>query len=136
MNDLTKTIIGLALFLAVILFPIWYNAVSDQDPGAPDPIIDRGAEGRGGCVMEGAWMKTEHMDLLMDWRDEVVREDDRVFIAEDGRKFNKSLTHTCLDCHSNKDTFCDRCHTYMAVDPYCWECHIQTSDLEVVGGER
>jgi hypothetical protein len=42
-----------------------------------------------------------------------------------------SLTNTCLDCHPNKDTFCDRCHNYMAVSPYCWDCHIvPEQDLE------
>jgi hypothetical protein len=35
-----------------------------------------------------------------------------------------SLTGTCLDCHSDKEKFCDACHTYSAVDPYCWDCHV------------
>jgi hypothetical protein len=39
-----------------------------------------------------------------------------------------SLTRTCLDCHSNKAEFCDRCHTYMAVDPYCWDCHVEPKE--------
>ncbi|NQT35640.1 hypothetical protein HQ587_10660 [bacterium] len=34
------------------------------------------------------------------------------------------IRHSCLDCHSNKSNFCDKCHNYVAVDPYCWECHI------------
>ena len=29
----------------------------------------------------------------------------------------------CLDCHKNKSNFCDKCHDYMGVKPYCWECH-------------
>ncbi|MCF7809732.1 hypothetical protein K9N50_01950 [bacterium] len=32
--------------------------------------------------------------------------------------------YSCIECHSNKEQFCDRCHTYMSVDPYCWDCHI------------
>ena len=36
----------------------------------------------------------------------------------------KITRHSCLDCHSDKSSFCDRCHNYVAVDPYCWECHI------------
>jgi hypothetical protein len=35
-----------------------------------------------------------------------------------------SLSNTCLDCHSNKAEFCDRCHNYASVSPYCWDCHI------------
>ncbi len=34
-----------------------------------------------------------------------------------------SLTLTCLECHSNKDKFCDRCHDYLRVSPGCWDCH-------------
>ena len=36
----------------------------------------------------------------------------------------KSLTLECLSCHSNKDKFCDECHEYLKVKPYCWDCHI------------
>ena len=32
---------------------------------------------------------------------------------------------SCMSCHSNKDEFCDRCHDYLAVKPYCWECHVE-----------
>jgi hypothetical protein len=35
-----------------------------------------------------------------------------------------SLTNTCItQCHSNKAKFCDRCHDYMNVQPWCWDCH-------------
>ena len=35
-----------------------------------------------------------------------------------------SLQNECMRCHSNKKKFCDECHNYMAVKPYCWDCHI------------
>ena len=35
-----------------------------------------------------------------------------------------SLTNTCLGCHSNKAQFCDQCHNYLEVTPYCWDCHV------------
>jgi hypothetical protein len=31
---------------------------------------------------------------------------------------------TCLGCHKNKSEFCDRCHSYSGVDPYCMDCHV------------
>jgi hypothetical protein len=31
---------------------------------------------------------------------------------------------TCLECHSNKTKFCDQCHNYLDVQPYCWDCHL------------
>jgi hypothetical protein len=35
-----------------------------------------------------------------------------------------SLSNTCLDCHSNYTEFCERCHQYASIEPYCWDCHI------------
>jgi hypothetical protein len=64
------------------------------------------------------------MDLLMDWRDEVVRRGNRNFVAFNGRTYTISLTGTCMGCHSSKANFCDRCHDYAGVKPYCWDCHI------------
>jgi len=69
-------------------------------------------------------MRTEHMQMLNDWRNMVVRDGTRLYIGSDGRKFEMSLSNTCLQCHSNKTEFCDRCHNYAAVTPYCWDCHI------------
>ena len=58
------------------------------------------------------------------WRDDVVRSGERVFVASDGRRFEKSLDPTCLGCHENKAAHCDRCHGYLDVSPYCWDCHV------------
>ena len=69
-------------------------------------------------------MRTDHMTLLTRWRDEVVRDDDRIYVAGDGRRYYKSLTGTCMSCHSDKERFCDRCHDYAGTAPYCWDCHV------------
>ncbi len=69
-------------------------------------------------------MRANHMRLLNDWRDLVVREGERTYTAADGKVYEISLTGTCLKCHSNKETFCDRCHDYAGVTPSCWNCHI------------
>ena len=64
---------------------------------------------------------------LNNWREDVVRRDDRWYVFEvDGVEttVRKSLTETCLSCHSNKTEFCDACHAYTAVTPYCWDCHV------------
>jgi hypothetical protein len=29
-----------------------------------------------------------------------------------------------MKCHDNKEEFCDKCHLYAGVTPYCWDCHI------------
>jgi len=73
-------------------------------------------------------MKANHMDLLNQWRDDVVRKGVRIYKAGNGRKFEMSLSNTCMNCHSNKSEFCDECHGYGGVDPYCWDCHIEPEE--------
>jgi hypothetical protein len=79
----------------------------------------------GKCVAETVFMRTNHMQLLMDWRDEVARDNDRIHTAPDGRRYYKSLSSTCMSCHAEKDKFCDRCHDYVGASPYCWDCHVE-----------
>jgi hypothetical protein len=73
-------------------------------------------------------MRADHMTLLNEWRDLVVRENQRTYTATDGTEYEMSLTKTCLDCHSNKEEFCDKCHTYADVSPYCWDCHVESME--------
>jgi hypothetical protein len=76
-------------------------------------------------------MKAEHMVLIDFWRDSVVREMNRQYVSTaNHKKFNMSLQNGCMRCHSNKKKFCDECHNYMAVKPYCWDCHIQPKEKE------
>lgn len=130
MNDRGRIVLGLLAFLVLITFPVWYNLVSGQDSRPPE--IELPAD-ETRCVADREFMRTEHMQLLMDWRDEVVRDKQRIYTTEDGRRFPKSLAGTmhtedggsCMSCHANKDKFCDRCHDYLSVTPYCWDCHVE-----------
>ena len=94
---------------------------------APAPELELTAKAKAAkvCVMPTEYMKAEHMHLLDIWRDSVVREGKRIYVNSHGKEFNMSLSNTCLDCHSNKAEFCDRCHNYASVSPYCWSCHIE-----------
>jgi len=122
MRDKGTILAGLVVFLALITFPIWYNMVSGEEAEPPEIVLpDDGST----CLMDAELMRTEHMQLVMDWRDEVVRDKQRIYTTGDGRRFDKSLTRTCLDCHANKAEFCDRCHDYLGVKPYCWDCHVE-----------
>ncbi|MFW5810362.1 MAG: sulfate reduction electron transfer complex DsrMKJOP subunit DsrJ, partial [Thermodesulfobacteriota bacterium] len=92
---------------------------------APKPELTEKAKAAKECIRSTAYMKTEHMQLLDVWRDTVVRDGIRTYVNEVGKEFDMSLSNTCLDCHSNKEKFCDVCHDYASVDPYCWDCHIE-----------
>jgi hypothetical protein len=125
MHDAGKVMIGVIVFLVLITFPIWYNVASETATYRPELEKPLGEQ----CVRETAYMTGYHMDLLNTWRDEVVRDDQRFFTASNGVRMEKSLSNTCLSCHVNKDKFCDKCHNYAGVDPYCWDCHIVPKEV-------
>jgi hypothetical protein len=121
-NDRKWIIVGLAIFVILVALPFWYNR--GKAAPAPELILTEKAKAAKVCVRDTAYMRAEHMQLLDLWRHSVVRRAERTYVNEKGQTFNMSLSNTCLDCHANKTEFCDRCHTYASVEPYCWDCHI------------
>ena len=114
-------IAGLVIFLAIFTFPLWSQlgiAAKVPDPQkVPKQIATQ-------CVTSTEYMRTSHMQLLNVWRDMVVRDGERIYIAENGKHIKMSLANTCLDCHQSKSKLCDQCHDYIAIAPDCWDCHI------------
>ena len=114
-----KIIPGLGIFVLLIIFPFLYNHGDAGDVPQPEKPAS------GSCVLPAEQMRAEHMQLLNQWRDDVLRRGDRGFVVEiDGKKYQKSLMNTCMKCHTSKKKFCDGCHDYASVKPYCWDCHI------------
>lgn len=125
MYDGGKIIIGLIIFIGISIFPFILTlgkAVPVPEPKIDTPEIQKMVEKK--CVEPKMYMKTEHMVMLNDWRDSVVRDGFRLYVAKDGKMYDMSLQNTCMKCHSSKKNFCDQCHNYVAVKPYCWDCHI------------
>jgi len=127
MHDTGKIVGGVVIFVVLMTSPLWYNALTATPAEAP--TLDQPPNGSKECVEPREYMRANHMNLLNEWRDAVVRNGVRDYASTaNGRTFDMSLTRTCLDCHSNKAEFCDRCHTYMAVEPYCWNCHVEPKE--------
>lgn len=122
MNDRNKIIAGLIVFLVLFTFPVWYN-LGKAAPAPELKLTDKAKEAKT-CVMATEYMRSHHMQVLDLWRHSVVRDAKRTFVNTEGKAFTISLSNTCLDCHSNKADFCDKCHDYASVSPYCWDCHI------------
>lgn len=121
MRDRVWILAGLAVFVALVTLPVW-SARGPARNRATRPNLTLPAQAKQ-CILPAAVMRSEHMQLLVRWREDVVRRGDRRFVAPDGKVYEKSLNRTCLGCH-NKQEFCDRCHTYAGVSsPYCWNCH-------------
>jgi hypothetical protein len=121
MRDRHAIFAAVIVFFVVVTSPIWYARAAGTTARGPEAKLP---ETEKTCVMPVEYMRASHMELLLTWRDDVVRRQNRTFVSPDGKAYAKSLTGTCLRCHSNKAEFCDRCHTYAGVTPYCWDCHV------------
>jgi len=117
---------GLAGFLFLVSIPFWF---SDQSSKHQPPSLSVSSS-KGHCVESRAFMRANHMKLLEKWRDDVVRHGNRIHVSTDGRVFQKSLTHTCIDCHENREEFCGQCHSTLNVKTYCWECHVTPLEVQ------
>ncbi len=112
-----------ASIFAVLCLSIGAYAASGaaEKPG-PTIIIDKSRAGDR-CVEDTAFMRKNHMKLLLHQRDETMHK---------GIRTEKYSLKNCINCHaSTKDNsvigsdehFCQSCHTYAAVKLDCWECH-------------
>ncbi len=124
-------ILGLGIFVVGVTFPIWYGTIKSTPApvlSLDTPVINSMQNKK--CVEDTAFMRANHMKMLNDWRDESVREGRRTYTAKDGQTFEKSLTGTCIQCHTNKEQFCDRCHNYVGAKPTCFSCHIVPREVK------
>ena len=146
MSKSGKTIGGLLVFLVIALMPFLYNM------GKADaiPVIDTDTPviqelGATECIESTVYMRENHMQLLLEWRDAVVREGKTTYVNSRGEQYEMSLQDTCLNCHNDTpetvyytaDTanlgdnqFCYSCHDYAAVEPDCWACHAGPREAE------
>ena len=123
--DGAKIITGLLIFVGLMAAPIIYGIAKPGEkpkPSLDTPVINALEEKK--CVEPKEFMRAEHMQLLDEWRDMALRDGEHTYVNSEGKEFEISLQNTCMNCHSNKEKFCDTCHNYLAVKPYCWDCHI------------
>jgi [DsrC]-trisulfide reductase subunit J len=128
MYNAGKIIIGLIIFLGLVTAPFWYN----RGKASPPLKLEVGTKEKQ-CVEPTPFMKASHMQLLKQWRDEVVRNGKRFYTSSTGKTYDMSLQNTCTKCHAKKTQFCDRCHTYVDAAPNCWDCHIAPVEPTATG---
>lgn len=127
MYDGGKVIVGIIILFALVAFPFLYNvgkAAKAPEPEIDTPAIKKLSKAERVCVEPRPYMKVNHMKLLTHWRDQVVRQAKRDYVGFTKKTYTMSLQNTCLECHSNYDNFCNRCHTYSGITPHCWTCHV------------
>lgn len=119
-----KIYLGILVFLILLVSPFAASIGKSSTPPTPSldtPAIKAMAIKQ--CIEPVEYMRADHMKLLYKWRDEAVRQGNTVYVSSRGQKYPISLENTCLKCHSNEEQFCQRCHTYVGVKLYCWDCH-------------
>ncbi len=161
-----RIILGLIIFVAFFAFPIYYNLMSKAKPFpvVTDPVKEKKDEKELKAKVHpfGAFIlgkdradeytvfmhRTNHMQMLNDWRDRFVREEERgKFIDKWAEKYNAAkfknghyeltFQNTCMQCHAREKensakqvakAACNDCHDYIGVSPYCWDCHFVPQD--------
>lgn len=120
-----------ALLLALVVFIGMDQKTSFAADGGITPPISTQAKaaGKGQCVAPVDVMRREHMTLLIDQRDQTLRQGKR------GMKFS---LQGCVECHAVADPkapnpaaatfrtvqpFCSTCHDYASVSIDCFSCH-------------
>ncbi len=99
-------------------------AESAVTPGSKAATMDA-------CVADTPLMRRDHMEMLKHDRDLTVRK---------GLRNNRASLTECVACHAEKDDhggykpidaegqFCATCHTYVAVNVSCFQCHRKTPE--------
>jgi hypothetical protein len=127
MYDGKKIIPGLIIFVGLVTFPLWYNAVNGKTGYVPKP--ERPVDKKE-CVEPKAYIRVNHKDLLEDWKESVVRNGLRTYTASNQKIYTMDLNRTCMNCHKDKTKFCDQCHDYAGVTNKCWDCHIYPKQVK------
>jgi hypothetical protein len=141
-SDMPLIVVGLLVFVALMLGATMANRGLGKFRTKPVLELPKNEKY---CVRDTAFMRENHMKLLNSWRDMVVRDgvrkekiprkDASGKIIKDAsgktvyQTIERSLTKTCLRCHDNPRTFCQRCHEYAGVirpgsTVKCFHCHI------------
>jgi hypothetical protein len=125
MYDSSKIVPGIIAFVFVATLPVWDGSISDDTRKVPELELP---QSKTQCVRSPDFMREEHMNLLGEWRNVVIREGDRSPVLVNGIEYEKSLTGSCMKCHGSRSQFCDRCHQYLSVSLRCWDCHFSPGD--------
>lgn len=133
----TYVILGILVFLAIATSPIWMNLGGVRAAEGPEISLDTPAiqaMDEKACIYDTEFMRDNHMEILHDWKVQVVREGNRTLVTPDGETYEMSLQNTCMECHSNYEDFCQSCHEFSGVEPNCWQCHTNEATEYGAGG--
>jgi len=98
MYDKGKIAAGILIFLALVTFPFWYGKGRTATPPSislDTPEIRKLAVKE--CIEPTPYMRANHMELVKSWREAVVREENRVYVNREGKKYSMRKTRNILN---------------------------------------
>jgi hypothetical protein len=134
MRDRPVILGALALLLVILSAPFWRGALAQTHGASPVIPAAKGAH----CVRPVAWMRKNHMKLLMRLRYEAVHE---------GIRHKEESLPGCMNCHvsrladgkypsvTSRKFFCNACHDYVGVRIDCFSCHSNRPDVPYQAAE-
>jgi len=101
------------------------DVIMEDDASGPFiPKAQRRFSEEQGCVEPTEEMRANHMEYILDQRDETVHE---------GIRTRQHSLEECINCHvsdaedapriDSEKHFCNSCHTYASVNIDCFQCH-------------
>jgi hypothetical protein len=133
MRDRVLIFAGLAVLVGLLAWPSWQGLSAHAAASAPAPAVRAGLTH---CIRDTAWMRRNHMQLLMHARDAVVHR---------GVRDPDETLPGCMNCHltrladgsypsvSSPQFFCNSCHSYAGVQTDCFSCHSNRPDRATGG---
>ena len=133
MRERLLILAGLAVLVGLLTWPSWQGLAARTAARAPAPVVRAGLEH---CIRDTAWMRRNHMKLLMHSRDAVVHQ---------GIRNPQETLPGCMNCHltrladgsypgvSSPQFFCTGCHSYAGVKTDCFDCHSNRPDPAAAG---
>jgi hypothetical protein len=119
-SRVNKAIVVLALGLVAATAVFAAERETTHASRVPMPAVPAASGGQ--CVEDPAFMRRNHMQLLVHERDATMRE---------GKRTDTRGLQDCVECHAHPKTqrvtgeegFCQACHSYAAVKIDCFSCH-------------
>lgn len=122
----------LVLVLTVASVAVGGSVFAEQGSALPTGGVAVSKWKGDACVEPTPIMRREHMDFLLQQRDETMHQ---------GIRTGRYSLKKCIECHVQKDKqgqmipvdaeeqFCQGCHQYAAVSIDCFHCHIAIPSL-------
>ena len=88
MYNAKAVIVGIVVLAVLFTSPFWMGYFG-SDYTSTGVVLPKGEKS---CIEDTDFMRAQHMRLLNEWRDEALRNENRIYVsAKDGKKWTISL---------------------------------------------